>query len=65
MSYFMVFLKDSIYSDELTTRLWVTVLAIVLIARTPEKGSKYYASFWVEAVPLIWLGILFITNGVN
>ena len=65
ISYFMVFLKDSIYSDEIITRLWFTIIAIILIAMTPEKGSKYYAAFWVEALPLIWLGTLYISNIMN
>ena len=65
VSYFMVFLKDSIYSHEIVSRLWISVLAIILIARTPTNESKYYAAFWVEAIPILWMAVLYASFGMN
>ena len=65
ISYFLVFMKDSIYAYEIYTRLGITLLVILLLYRTPASASKYYASFWVEAVPIIWLGMIFISTGIN
>ena len=59
ITYMLVFLKDSIYSEEIYSRLWITLITILLIAGTPNKESKYYAAFWVESVPLIWLGVVY------
>ncbi len=64
ISYLLVFLKDSIYAQEINTRFWITLLLILLIAGTPRYASKYYASFWVEAVPIIWLGIIYISTAI-
>lgn len=41
----------------------VFFILLVLLQRAKIKQSKYYASFWVEAVPVIWLLLLsFINN---
>ncbi|MGB7842171.1 MAG: hypothetical protein WBL21_05230, partial [Salinimicrobium sp.] len=42
---------------------WVAFLLMVLTAalftwRSKERQSKYYASFWVEGIPILWLLIL-------
>ena len=65
IAYLLVFTKDSIYAQEFYTRLWVTLLLILLIARTPRFASKYYASFWVEVVPIFWLGIIYFSTAVS
>ena len=35
-------------------------VSILLVWFASVKQSKYYASFWVESVPMLWLGILMI-----
>ena len=64
ISYLLVFMKDSLYAHEIITRLLITILLILLIARTSGNSSKYYASFWVEAVPIIWLGTIYISKEI-
>jgi hypothetical protein len=34
-------------------------VAIVLLA-TPRQQSKYFASFWVEAMPIFWWLVLLL-----
>ena len=64
ISFLMVFLRDDIYWDELASRLLITLLVVFLIARTPHYATKYYAAFWVEAVPIIWLATIYFLNNV-
>ena len=53
----MTFLKDDIGSKELFLKgiLYLT-LGIVMFT-TKRKQSKYFASFWIEAIPIFWLVI--------
>ena len=55
--FFMTFLKDDIGSKELFLKgiLYLT-LGIVMFT-TKRKQSKYFASFWIEAIPIFWLVI--------
>ena len=53
------FRSDVQYSETIT-RLVVLVLLSWVIVKTPNKPVKYYASFWVEIQPLIWLGVLWL-----
>ena len=38
------------------------LVMLLLMVYTPEKQTKYFASFWVEAVPIFWLGALWLGN---
>jgi hypothetical protein len=33
---------------------------LFFIMRAKEKQSTYYSSFWVEAIPIVWWGLLFV-----
>ncbi|WP_343485478.1 hypothetical protein [Allomuricauda sp. d1] len=48
------FLKDEIGTVEIVTRFLVMVTVVFLLKYTKEKQSRYFASFWVEAVPIFW-----------
>lgn len=41
-----------------TVFLLVFVLLLVLLQRASIKQKKYYASFWVEAIPIFWAVLL-------
>ncbi|CAM1348957.1 conserved membrane hypothetical protein [Tenacibaculum halocynthiae] len=38
----------------------VFLLFSTMLMRAKEEQSKYYSSFWVEAIPLLWWGMLLI-----
>lgn len=38
----------------------VCLILLVLVLKSTANQSKYYASFWVEGVPIIWWGILVV-----
>ena len=37
-------------------------LTIVLLMRAKIRQPKYYSSFWIEALPIVWYVILLIIN---
>ena len=52
-------LKDKITSDTLVSLLVISILSGLLLLISSEKQSKYYASFGVESLPLLWLILLY------
>jgi hypothetical protein len=40
--------------------LLICFLLLMLLMRAKEEQSKYYSSFLVESLPILWWGILFI-----
>ncbi|MGB1042241.1 MAG: hypothetical protein ACPGU6_02520 [Tenacibaculum sp.] len=38
----------------------VVVLILILLWNASEKQQKYYSSFWVEALPILWMFLLFL-----
>lgn len=51
-------------SYSLLSLFLVCVILGVFLLGSRERQSKYYASFWVESIPIIYLGILLITKYV-
>ena len=41
--------------EDMTPTVLTTAIAIVLLLKSNEEQSPYFASFWVESLPLIWL----------
>lgn len=54
-SFSLTYLKDEIAVFETASGIFATLLLSVFITRTPSYPSRYYASFWVEALPVFWL----------
>ena len=44
-----------------TATFVIALLTAFLIGFTTLKRDKYYTSFWVESVPIIWLVLLYYT----
>jgi hypothetical protein len=41
--------------------LWIScVLILFLLLKATKKQHRYFASFWVEAIPLVWLGLFYL-----
>lgn len=64
ISYFLIlayvaltFLKDELTNKIVISELLIGALLVIVIKLTKEKQPKYYASFWVEALPIVFLGI--------
>jgi 4-hydroxybenzoate polyprenyltransferase len=50
LSYFL-----SLQSYDMITTLIACALALVCLWKSTIQQSTYYASFWVEALPMVWL----------
>ncbi|AZQ59028.1 hypothetical protein EJ994_09485 [Maribacter sp. MJ134] len=56
--FFITFFKDDINRNELLVKGVLFLGLGCLMYTTKRNQTKYYASFWVEAVPILWLVIL-------
>jgi len=57
--FLLTFLKDDISVFEITGKGILMLLLGLMLWSTKERQSKYFASFWVEGIPILWMGILF------
>lgn len=53
----LLFLDDSAKHHLLVEGL-IGILAVYAVQRSEAEQPTYYASFWVEGIPLLWLGVL-------
>lgn len=63
----MLFMMLEFFKDELTSNAVIVTLIIVFISLlfivfSNKNQSKYYSAFWVESLPIIWLGILLMLS---
>ncbi|MCL6264891.1 hypothetical protein [Flagellimonas myxillae] len=58
--FFLTFLRDVITLDEILGRAIISVVLGVLYLSKVDMGKRYLASFWVEAIPMFWLGIIWM-----
>lgn len=60
--FFLTFLKSEVtYLDLISKSLMLLVMGVVIYI-TKEKQSKYFSSFWVEAIPIFWWGFIWILD---
>ncbi|VXA94837.1 conserved membrane hypothetical protein [Flavobacterium sp. 9AF] len=52
------FLNENVKSKHLYITILVTIIICLFTVFANSKRNKYYTSFWVESVPLIWLLLL-------
>ena len=59
--YFLEFLKSNFDVKQLIVNFVLVVLVSLSLLFVNEKRSKYYTSFWVESIPILWwLMVVFI-----
>lgn len=56
--FLMTYLKDTITTLDLVSKGVLFLILGGLMYITKRNQSKYFASFWVEAIPIVWLGII-------
>lgn len=61
--FFLEFFKDAIEGTQVIPLFLITVITGVFVVFSKVNQSKYYASFWVESLPLVWLIFLLSLNG--
>ena len=61
--YLMTLLKEYISSTEIAVNGIISLILVILIWLTRKGRSVYFASFLVEAVPILWWGLLLSIHG--
>lgn len=56
--FFAEFFKDEISQKSIITTLFVAFLTLLFLIFTNKKRNRYYSSFWVESIPIVWLLII-------
>ncbi|QBA64894.1 hypothetical protein [Muriicola soli] len=56
----LTFLKDDLFPFEVYGKALIATSLVALMLRLPKKQSRYFASFWVEALPIFWAGLLYL-----
>jgi hypothetical protein len=54
------FYKDFLIQEMLYTSLLIMILLIGFILFSKRNQSLYYSAFWVESIPILWYGLLFV-----
>ncbi len=57
--FFMLsFLKFPIDAKTIFIELLIFIISLLMLAKTKSLQSKYYTSFWVEGLPILWLVLI-------
>ncbi len=63
MPFFILeYLKDELKVESLLSTLIITFITVLFILFSNKNQSKYYSAFWVESLPIVWLGILLMLS---
>ena len=52
--YLLDFFRFSTFENSVITTTLITVLSLIFLNLYTENKSKYYTSFWMESLPIIW-----------
>ena len=58
--YFLEIFKSNFDKNQLIINLILVIVISLFLSFANEKRSKYYTSFWVESVPIVWWLLLLI-----
>lgn len=57
---FLDFLKENATQNHLISTLLIAIIIALFTFFASTKRNKYYTSFWVESVPIVWLILLLL-----
>lgn len=52
--YFLEFFKNNFIQKQLLVNLILVLMLALFLVFSNENRSKYYSSFWVESIPILW-----------
>nr|WP_298791536.1 hypothetical protein [uncultured Allomuricauda sp.] len=61
--FLFTFLKDELDQTEIWSRFVVSLILLVVFFYGKNMQKNYLISFWVEGIPIIWCGILWLLLG--
>jgi 4-hydroxybenzoate polyprenyltransferase len=53
-------IKDQLVMIHLFSIVLISILSAILLIASSDKQNTYYASFFVEGLPMIWVGVLYL-----
>ena len=62
VGFLLEFLKDEATVNTIIVLLIVSVITALFVFFSRVEQNKYYSSFWVEGLPILWLVLLLIFN---
>lgn len=57
----LTFLRSSITHSQIRIELIIAVISLLFLIKSKATQSKYYSSFFVESIPIIWLLLILLT----
>lgn len=60
--FLLTFFKDDLLLSELTARFFVSIALAVVFLLKNKMQDKYFASFWVEGIPILWASLFLLVN---
>lgn len=60
ISWLLEFFKDGFIVQNLWILSLVFVISLLGLFLSKEKQSKYYASFWIEGIPVLWMLLILV-----
>jgi len=58
--YILEFFKDDVQYNNAFSLCLICIFSAIFLIASSNKQYKYYASFFVEGLPMIWIGLLYI-----
>ncbi|WP_432671904.1 hypothetical protein [Flavobacterium sp. SM2513] len=56
--YFLEFLKITVDTNQLIVNLILVLVTASFLFFANESRNRYYTTFWVESIPIFWLGLV-------
>ena len=58
--FLLTFLKDGVDLMEIVMRSLLSIFLVLILLSSKKMQGRYFASFWVEAVPVLWLFLFWL-----
>ncbi|MEM7380072.1 MAG: hypothetical protein AAF361_02605 [Bacteroidota bacterium] len=58
--FFLTFLKDDLNVPELIAKAFLFLILVLMLIYTRREQHRYFSSLWVEAIPILWLGLIWL-----
>lgn len=60
--FFLEYFRDELSANAILSTLIMVLITLLFVVFASKHQSKYYSAFWVEGLPIMWLGLLLILS---
>ncbi|WP_369996541.1 hypothetical protein [Winogradskyella sp.] len=60
--FFLEYFRDELSANAILSTLIMVLTTLLFVVFASKHQSKYYSAFWVEGLPIMWLGLLLILS---